>query len=228
MLHRVALCLLLVSSAGCSNGDADPSTAGPTSIELNIINMSRDPSVTFAVFQENLAAPSTPIAWKVFTLASSDHQFLAVDQFFELQVEISRFQLPLEVVRPGQLCKVVQTGSAVQVRISGPSSDPTVLEVENDLVSETIDALIYRGRELLAESEIAPHDLFTFKFPESLHFVAGDYNPGDPITTSQATEISLSGVKSADIVIGGSAATAYTFAINNIVDEHVLSELAGP
>jgi len=107
-------------------------------------------------------------------------------------------------------------------QIPGPSTE---VQVRNDLGLGAIDACIYRNGKLLAIwRSVLRGQVAIFEFTPTIWIgVASEVSPGNQISLSMVsniyTEISLLGVKSADIVMtgGASGGQPITFKLENVV-----------
>ena len=134
---------------------------------------------------------------------------------------------PLRKAEPGSGYDLVKSHSGDILQISTTLAEkPDEIEVRNKLSEGAINANIYKDGKLLAqEKDLLPGDKAVFKFSPTIYIAnIPEIKEGDiinPQLVSQiTTEINLSGIESADIVMtgGGSgpSATPFTFTLENI------------
>lgn len=202
------------------------------SIKLRLVNQSFDRNNSrILIFQRNVQPnyQEVPVAWKVIENLGQDwtHPF---DYPAQLQVSTSDCNGNRSgLMESDQAMRwgVFRTESGNQLQYVGPSSGRVPeLQVANGLPLGAIDANIYRAGKLLAtKTGVAPGQMAVFRFAPVLSIcVASQVTEGaslDAAILSRAnTELSLSGLLSADIVMtgGGSGKTAmpFRFTLQNI------------
>lgn len=117
------------------------------------------------------------------------------------------------------------SGDVLQLS-TNPASNPTQIEVRNQLSMGSISANCYRDGKLLAvKTGLAPEQKAAFEFQPRLYIgVVSQVEEGEvmnsAIISQVNTEINLPGITSADIVMtgGGSGAssTPFFFTLENI------------
>jgi len=185
------------------------------SIKLQLINQSDDANDSeVLVFQKNVATgfSELAVAWQVIqNLGQGDrHPF---QYSTTLQVDASDSwgnYTPQFTVAPGQAYQMSYTKSGDQL---GPYPSgaglPTDIDVLNNLPQGAISCNIYRSGTLVAtRTAVAPGQKATFEFKPTIFIgVASQITQGqvlDSAILSQInTEISLLGLKSADIIMTG-------------------------
>jgi hypothetical protein len=202
-------------------------------IELRFVNRSFAGNASeVVVFQKDVVMDfsALPLAWKVIRYCGRDctHPFTFPQDFEVLLGDpwgnfAPRMQVPL-----GARVKVVDTPNGGQrlqrVLPAGPSG---LVEVVNTLARGAVDVgLCKGGRPLAIKTSIVPGQKALFQPRPVLWIgVAGEIVEGTPIRSAvlsdAATELSLLGVASADIVMTGGGpgpdALPLTFSLENIV-----------
>lgn len=206
-------------------------TGAATGITLNFINNSNDTNNSeVLIFAKDAGGLSElAIAWTVIRNCGrgSHHPFLyPMDQQVAASDAWGNFTPQLNA-EPGQCFHMILTESGDMLQLKGPASNPRSIEVANDLMQGSINALIFKADRLFAIAQnIVPGQRAAFQFKPTLWIgVASQIEEGDVINSailsSVNTEISLLGLRSADIVMtgGGSGpnATPFTFALENLV-----------
>lgn len=201
-------------------------------IQLNFINNSNDTNNSnIVIFQqaENPTFDETAIAWKVIqNCGRGDNHPFTYSQAVEVSASDSwgNFTPKMEA-NPGQAFSMVKNDTGDVLEASGQASSPAAYEINNELQEGAINGYCYRSGSVCAQKTgIAPEQKALFEFVPKLFIgVASDIEEGQAmdsaIISSINTELSLLGIKSADIVMtGGGAgadATPYTFTLENIV-----------
>jgi len=201
-------------------------------IKLNLVNQSNDDANTpVVIFQQNQATGfiEPPIAWKVIKNCGQgdNHPFV-----FPMQMQVGGNDsygnfTPLQNAAPGQAFEMTLTSEGDVLRAAGDATSPAQVQVRNDLSQGAIGASIYKdGRKLALNPVIVPQHLAAFQFKPTIWVGAvAQVNEGEvldsAILSEVDTELHLSGVSSADIVMrgGGSGAQAlpFTFSLENVV-----------
>jgi hypothetical protein len=201
------------------------------SIQLNFINQSNDQNNSqVVIFQANEADPrATPIAWKVIENCGPgwSHPFT-----YDRETTIAARdpygnytqQLP---ACTGQQLSLVDDPAGTVLKNTGSSAGADSIEFVNARSAGAADAHIFRGGRLLAATPgvvPAQEAVFAFKPVIRIRAVARAQEGAaiDPVTLSHThTELPLSGIGSADIVMtgGGPGATSapFAFTLQNIV-----------
>jgi len=201
-------------------------------VKLNFINDSNDVNNSeVVVFAKNVATDfaETAIAWLVIRNCGhgDNHPFT-----YPMSSQVAASDswgnyTPLLQANNGQQFSMVRDPSGDVLQYSGQASSADEIEVVNALQVGAIDAGIYKSSKLYAQvTSIAPQQKAVFAFKPSLWIgVASQVEEGDvmnsAIVSSINTELSLFGVRSADIVMtGGGAgpnATPFVFTLTNVV-----------
>ncbi len=201
------------------------------SIELRFINMSNDRNNSdILIFQKNEipGLNELPLAWKVIrncgrgwshTIRYTLGTTVAVSDAFGNHSP----QLPAE---SGDAFEVYRDASGNQLREVGQSNAPQAIKISNQLLSGNTNAFVYRGGSVVvSKKNIAPGQVALFMFKPIIfigvgsNLVAGE-TVRKGIVSQVNTEISLLGIRSADIVMtGGGAgvqAVPYSFSLQNV------------
>lgn len=200
-------------------------------IRLQVINQSNDANDSeVLIFQKNVAPgfSELAVAWLVIqNLGQGDrHPFtysteLAVDANDSWGNYTPQFP-----VAPGQAYQMVYTSSGDQLVPYTPGAAvPTDIDVLNNLQKGAIGANLYRTGKLLAtKTGVAPGQKATFVFKPTIFIgVASQVQEGQivdsAVLSSINTEISLLGLKSADIIMTGGGpgadSTPFQFTLSN-------------
>ncbi len=196
-------------------------------IKLNFINRSADTNNTnIVIFQKNTAENSgeIAIAWKVITNCGmfDNHPFM-----FSMQLEVSGSgsngkDTPRLTVSNGNVFEMDQDYSGNQLKLSSSNE----VSIKNNMVIGKMNASCYRdGRLLAAKTGLGSGEKAVFKFLPKIYIgVVSEVKQGDvmnsAIVSKISTEINLSGITSADIVMTGGgvskSATPFSFTLENI------------
>lgn len=201
-------------------------------IQLNFINQSNDiNNSSVVIFQKNVADEfgGPVIAWKVIPNSAPGDRRPFV---FPVSPTISASDsfgnyFPQLTAKSGQMFQVVNIATGRQIIASGAATSDRQIQLRNNLPSGAINASIYKnGKLLAAKTSVAPDQKASFEFKPTIwigvasQLIEGEVMNAD-ILSSINTEISLLGIKSADIVMtgGGSGASSqpYQFSLDNIV-----------
>lgn len=202
-------------------------------IQLKYINKSNDKNNSDVVIFQKPTNPDydmETIAWKVIRNCGSGdyHPF---EYNFNLQINAADSwgnYTPLFDADPGDLLQMVKddTGDVLKLT-SGGSTKPDEIQVVNKLTKGSIDACCYRSGKLLArKTNVVPDEEAIFEFLPKIYIgIISDIVEGEVMNSAIVnqinTEISLLGLKSADLVMrgGGAGATssAYTFSLDSKV-----------
>ena len=205
-------------------------------ITLNFINESNDANNSqIVIFQkdESLHQDNHAIAWQVLNNVPRGGN-LPIEYSYNMNlVTVDRqgneLNQPL-TVQHGQLFRVHDNASNKVLAYEGPCSEQAEIQVQNDLSQGAIDANIYKDGKLLAKKKkVASGQKAVFKFNPSLWIgvatkpvVEGEVLDS-AIMKQINTEISLLGIKSADIVMTGggpgASSTSFQFNLENVVYE---------
>ncbi|MEN9612031.1 MAG: hypothetical protein RLZZ628_2845 [Bacteroidota bacterium] len=201
-------------------------------IKLNFINESNDANNSCVViFQKNVASTfdELAIAWKVIKNCGTGwhHQFV-----FPVEFQVSATDSwgnstvqPVDAFN-GQLFTVAQMGSGDQLIYAGPATSQKEVQIRNDLNKGSINANMFKGGRLLAaKTGISPGQKAVFEFKPTLWIgVVSQVEEGEIINSAILsdinTELGLTGIASADIVMtgGGIGANArrFEFTLKNV------------
>ncbi|MFZ2407211.1 MAG: hypothetical protein WAW41_18925 [Methylobacter sp.] len=201
-------------------------------IQLNLINQSNDINNSdIVIFQKNTATDvnTQSIAWTVVkNLGNGDNHPFAYPMEFAIGAKDAEGKyLPQIFTENGNAHEVVMACSCHVLQTAPtPAANPTEVEVWNNLELGSIDAQIYRDGKLLASAaNVPPGSKANFQFQPTLFINAmpqveqgSVMNPS--VTVQQPTELDLTGISSADIIITGGGtgpnATAFKFALANV------------
>jgi hypothetical protein len=201
-------------------------------IKLNLINHSNDKNNSeVVVFQKNEVPnyEEIAVAWTVIKDCGPgwNHPFTYPMNMFVGASDSWGNHSPQMDVAYGQQFSVVEDASGDILKHTGQASSPEEVDVLNALEQGSINANIYKdGRLLATKTGISPSQKAVFQFKPVIWVgVASQIEEGSvmnsAIVSQINTEISLFGIKSADIVMtgGGSGpeATPFIFELQNIV-----------
>lgn len=202
-------------------------------IDLTYINKSEESdNISVIILQKNYAAAidEFAVAWKVIKNCgygmyhpfsySLDLELNAVDSYGNHMSRVT--------AEPGQQFQVANFGRSTLLRYKGPAWSPVEIELANNLPKGAISANVYRSGQLVVTKTSMPPGqkaVFVLKPIIFIGTVSQVVREGEIITSaviSQAnTELSLTGIKSASIVMtgGGSGpnSTPYKFDLQDIV-----------
>ncbi|MDR3679367.1 MAG: hypothetical protein P4L41_05325 [Flavipsychrobacter sp.] len=201
-------------------------------VHLNFINQSNDRNNSdIVIFQKNVAVnfEEVTVAWTVIQNCGQgwNHPFVypstmtvaASDSYGNFSTQLT--------ASFGQRFSVVENESGDTLILSGQSSSLTEVEVLNALQMGAVNANIYKdGRLLATKTSIAPEQKAVFEFKPTVWIgVVSQVGEGDvmnsAILSNVNTEISLFGIKSADIVMTGGGPGAesipFMFTLQNVV-----------
>jgi hypothetical protein len=200
-------------------------------IQLNFINQSNDTDNSdVVIFQKNVAlSQETAIAWTVIQNCGrgDNHPFAyPMAQGIAYCDSYGNFtpQLPAQ---PGQQFSAVLTSSGDSIQMSGAANSRSEIELRNALAQGAITALLYKSGRTIAEvTGIAPGQDAAFELKPTIWIgVTSQIEQGQVLDSAILadinTEISLLGIRSADIVMtgggGGPDATPFLFTLQNVV-----------
>ena len=201
-------------------------------IKLNFINQSNDRNNSkVVIFQKNEATDyeEIAVAWRVIENCGQNwnHPFTYPMQMFVSASDSWGNFSPKKGASNGEQYKVVEDPSGDILKFAGPASSQNEVEVLNALELGAIDANIYKdGRLLATKTSIAPGQKAVFEFKPTIWIgVVSQIEEGavmnSAILSQINTEISLFGIKSADIVMTGGGpgpkSTAFIFTLQNVV-----------
>jgi hypothetical protein len=201
-------------------------------IQLNFINQSNDTNNSeVVVFQKNVSTDfdELAIAWQVIQNCGmgDNHPFA-----FPMTMEVGASDgwgnyTPRLSAQNGQLFAMQLTASGDQLVQAGVSTSPSEVQVLNSLPKGAVNANIYKaGKLLAAKTSVAPQQKAVFQFKPTIWIgVASQIEEGQvmnsAIISNINTEISLLGIKSADIVMTGGGpganSTPFMFTLSNVV-----------
>ena len=201
-------------------------------ITLNFVNESNDQNNSqIVIFQKDETAnlDNTTVAWQVINNVGRGSHIP-----FEFSHEMSLvttdnwgngMNQPL-AGRHGQMFRVHSDNSGQVLSYEGAYPEQSELQVRNDLSNGSINANIYKDGKLLAKKlGITPGQKAVFKFEPTLWIgvVPQQIEEGQLLDSAIMkqinTELSLLGIKSADIVMTGGGSEPYQFELENVVYE---------
>jgi len=201
-------------------------------IRLNFINQSNDRNNSdIVIFQKNVATnfDELAVAWRVIQNCGPgmNHPFTyPMTMFISASDSYGNYTQQLAAAN-GQSFSITKGTSGDVLKLTGTSARSNEVELTNQLPMGAIDANIYRdGRLLATKTKVAPGQKAVFEFKPTIWIgVASEVQEGEmmnsAILRSINTEISLLGIKSADIVLTGGGpgetATAFQFTLQNVV-----------
>jgi len=200
-------------------------------IKLNFINQSNDRNNSrVVVFQKNEATryEELAVAWLVIENCGQNwnHPFTYPMQMFVSATDSWGNYSPTKEAWNGQQFEVVEDQSGDILKMAGPASSQNEVEVLNALELGAVNANIYKaGRLLATKTSVAPGQKAVFEFKPTIWIgVASQVEEGEVINSAILsninTELSLFGIRSADIVMTGGGpgprSTAFTFTLQNI------------
>jgi hypothetical protein len=184
-------------------------------IEITFINQSADQNpLSIVIFQKNVTpgVENMAVAWKVIeNCASGWNTKFIFPLHFSIRIQDSNGNLsnPQPAIN-GQRWMVVPSASGkVIVLDSHPASTPQSVDIKNGLSMGAMDAQIYKdGRLLATKTDLVPQQIASFAFKPTLWIgVVSQIQQGDilnsTILSEINTEISLLGIKTANIIITG-------------------------
>ncbi|WP_322026321.1 hypothetical protein [Burkholderia sp. BCC1977] len=201
-------------------------------INLNFVNLSNDVNNSqIVLFQKNVSTDfdELAIAWKVITNCGrgDNHPFV-----FPMLTTVSASDadgnyMPQKRADNGQVFNVSRSTSGNVLALAGPAPTSREIQLRNDLSQGAITASVFKDNRLLAhKTGIVPGQKAVFEFKPTLWIgTASQIEQGavmnSAVLSDINTELSLLGIKSADIVMtgggGGTTATAYQFRLANVV-----------
>ncbi len=200
-------------------------------ISLNLINRSQSvEDANVIIFQQNAAASTeTSVAWKVISnLGPGDyHPFgLSIDLTVAAADPYGNItpQLPAP---DGTRFDMISSPMGNRLNLNErPASSPQVVEIYNELPVGSVSALAYRNGLLLAQTTgIAQGQKAVFVFEPIIYLTLNsEIEEGqimEGVSLNTTTQISLLGIKGADIVLTGGGSGAGTqpfmFSLQNLV-----------
>ena len=207
-----------------------------SAIQLDLFNQSNDQNNSeILIFQKNVAPvfSEIAIAWKVIqNLGQGDHHPFSYSCDLSVDANDSDGNYtPKLTASPSEAYQMVfsTAGPTLQPYPPGAANSKDI-DVRNELETGAIGANIYRSDRLLATSfsldgtnpPVAPGQKATFAFKPTIFIgVASEIEEGSVIApeviSSINTELSLQGLKSADIIMkGGGPGKPFTFSLQNV------------
>jgi hypothetical protein len=200
-------------------------------IKLNLINRSNDQNNSeIVIFQKNVATDfdEIAVAWQVIkNLGQGWHHAFTYPLSYEVAAaDADGNESPLRHAEEGENFHVIQTAHGHELKTSGLSEMTREMAIRNDLPMGRIHARIYKAGKLFAsKTDVSPGQKAIFQFKPTIYLgIVSELEEGTAIDSAILsdinTEISLMGIKSADIVLtgGGSGpdATAFSFQLENV------------
>jgi hypothetical protein len=202
-------------------------------IQLNLVNRSDDAGgVNVVIFQKNLADPpdAPAVAWLLVSDFAPGQTFAFT---YPTAVTVGAIDswghaMPVVSAESGESFTVQSSAQGDILRRTGVAGSAREIDVRNGLAQGAIDALVYRdGRPVAMKTAVAPGQTATFMLQSNLWIgVVPMVQTGqvldDAIMNNIDTQLSLLGIKDADILMsggggGGSPATPYRFELANVV-----------
>ncbi len=209
-----------------------PTSAQAMDIKLRLVNQSHDiNNSSIVIFQKNVAKDSDEfaIAWRVIqNLGFQDYHPFTYPLNFRVGVGYDWGNYtPDYAATDGQRWEWVRDRTGDVLKLSStPATNYEEVEIFHAQVEGAISGLIYRDGKLLARTtNISPGQKAVFKFlPKIFLGVVSQVEEGDvmdsAIISDINTEISLVGIRCADIIMtgggGGPDATQFQFNLANI------------
>ena len=203
-----------------------------SNIKLNFVNLSGDQNNSdVVIFQKNVATDFNEIAvaWRVIQNCGHgcNHPFDYPTTMAASAGDSYGNYTPELQVSPGQATQVIRDNSGDVLVYDGNSVSPYEVEIKNNLLQGAISANIFKDGKLLAtKTNVVPGQKGVFQFNPTIFIgVVSQIVEGDTmdsaIITQINTELSLSQVLSADIVMTGggpgSTSTPFEFNLENVV-----------
>ncbi|MFT6245815.1 MAG: hypothetical protein ACJA0U_000420 [Salibacteraceae bacterium] len=201
-------------------------------INLAFINRSTDVNnSSIVIFQKNVATDfdELSVAWRVVENCGRYMRHLFTYPK-KMQVGASDSYgntTPLLDAENSHMFAVTKNTSGNELKLVGPSASTDEVQVKNSLATGSINANIYKGGKLLAvKTGVAPQQKAVFEFHPTIWIgVVSQIEEGEimnsAILSDINTELSLTGIASADIVMTGGGtgknATPFKFELQNIV-----------
>lgn len=194
----------------------------PNAINLRYVNQTNIPNINVVTFQKNVAASfdTNVTAWSVINLI--DKKTIIYDPDLTIAYQDSHGNLTSRLsVEPGQ--QFLATIGGI-LEFNGPATSNKEIELLNGISSDTITAIIYRtSKEVGRMGPISNGQKAVFQFKPTIWVGVDDtISQGDILNSSVIsgfnTEISLLGIKSADIIITGSGTEPdpFSFSLGNV------------
>lgn len=201
-------------------------------IQLNFVNRSNDANnSSIVIFQKNVSTDfdELHVAWKVIRNCGQgdNHPFR-----FPIAMAVSTSDsygnyMPQQDATNGQVFQVVRAPSGDVLQLATQPGSSKEVQVRNDLPQGAVNATIYKdGTPLAIKTSIAPGQKAVFEFKPTIWIgVASQVEQGklmnSAVMSDINTEISLLGLKSADIVMTGGGpgrlSLPFAFKLENVV-----------
>jgi hypothetical protein len=223
---------IVPSEAAKDSAHAEALTAASTrDIHLKFINNSNDTNNSdVVVFQKNTGpGGQTAVAWTVIRNCGKgqNHPFVyPIETTIAASDSWGNFTPQLQAEN-GQVFHMIHDASGDRLELASQPGSPNDIQLRNDLQKGAINAHVFKANRLLAlKTGIAPAQKASFSFKPVLWIgVASQVEQGEVMDSAIAaaieTEISLLGIRSADIVMtgGGSGVNArpFQFELENVV-----------
>jgi hypothetical protein len=191
-------------------------------IQLRLVNQAGELyGQALVLFQRNVALPDDDevVAWRVFeSLRAGEHQSVSFPLDVSLGADDAQgSQAEEHVTMAGQTWMIVDEGGSLAIRPGGGGFDDKVIKVDNQRPSP-ISVRFSRDGKLLALKPLEPMMTWLFQFPPKVYvglasmISEGQVMDAATVSSLQATEIDLTGVVSADIVLNADM----TFTVENV------------
>lgn len=196
-------------------------------ITLRVVNNSNDVNnIDVVIFQKNTATfDETAVAWRLITLGSGENEEILYENVLEVAYQdiFNNISNRIDVITGTQY--IAKEGNKIEM--NGSATSHNEVEIFNGLSTGNINGLVYRSDLLLFELdniEMNQKGIFQAR-PTIWIGVVNGVTQGQiidsGIISSVNTEISLLGIKSADIVVTGGgvgpSALPFSFFLSNII-----------
>lgn len=202
------------------------------SIKLNFINASADTNnSSIVIFQKNVVADfdELAVAWRVIEECGrlDNHPFTYPMQFQVSGGDSHGNFTPQMTALDGQTYEMIHNNSGDVMRLAKtPAASPNEVEIQNNLVTGSIDGNIFKdGKLLAAKTNMAPGQKAVFQFHPIIFIGAVSQITEGAVMNSAIlqqvnTELALFGVLSADIVMTGGGpgpnSLPFSFTLQNV------------
>lgn len=205
-----------------------------SNIQLNLVNHSNSSGhEEIVIFQKNEASniSNYDTAWLVIkNLSHGDYHPFEFPVLSEVRISTpnEKHLTPLVPATKGEAFKLEQTATGEELlKIPASSKQANQIEIENSLPQGSVNANIFKNGKLLAvQPNVQPGETATFQFKPALWISVGSgIEEGQAIDSAIIseinTEISLTDISSADIVMTGGGtgvdARPFEFRLENVV-----------
>ncbi len=217
-MKRFLLAAFFLFLGSCGNGSAPPAALGD--LTLRLLSQSQDNDLNVVFLQRNNAAglSGSVVAWKVAQNLGTNQTFtFSFPSALTAGVEAPGFApSEMPVTDPGQEWQATATNQGLELNLLGDSPFAGEIDILN-AVPVPITVSMFRDAKVLGIADhVNPGQKAPFLYDSNLYVeVLPGVNPGDVVQNLDgATQLNLSGIQqSADIILTGSAAQGYAFAL---------------